>query len=54
MIPIVLSSPHTVALSPPTVVPSPPTIALSPTAPYPPIAPSPHSSVHSSPQHDKE
>ncbi|KAF7827127.1 uncharacterized protein G2W53_018291 [Senna tora] len=59
--PIVVPSPHTVAPSPPTVapspptvVPSPPTIVPSPTAPSPPIAPSPHSSVHSNPQHDNE
>ncbi|KAF7800549.1 uncharacterized protein G2W53_045021 [Senna tora] len=49
-----------VAPSPPTVAPSPPTVVTSPTAPYPPIesslpiAPSPHSSIHSNPQHDNE
>ncbi|KAF7812144.1 Helicase conserved C-terminal domain-containing protein [Senna tora] len=66
--PIVVPSPHTVAPSPPTVAPSPPTIAPSPptivpsptapspptVVPSPPIAPSPHSSVHSNPQHDNE
>ncbi|KAF7835689.1 uncharacterized protein G2W53_010548 [Senna tora] len=57
----VVPSPHTVAPSPPTVSPSPPTFVPSPTAPSPPtvapsppIASSPHSSVHSNPQHDNE